>query len=102
MMNERTIPSPGPDYSMDDLMAEAEVNPEPPTARASYRAVSGKKLPDLLLARQILDADLLLTGTHGRRWLNHWLSEPVAGEVSPEAEIRVGDASSETAVRTGP
>lgn len=105
MLNERAIPSPGPEkpfHSMDDLMAEARVNPELSAVGASYRAVSGAKVPDLLLARQIFDTDLLLIGTHGRRWLNHWLSEPVAGEVSPGAETRVGDTSPEMAVRPGP
>ena len=81
---------------------EARVDPELSAVGASYRTISGAKVPDLLLARQIFDTDLLLIGTHGRRWLNHWLSEPVAGEVSPEAEPGVGDASAKTDVRPGP
>ena len=70
MLNERPIPSPGPEepsYSMDDLMAEVRVNPEPSAARAAYRAVSGEKVPALPLALEISDADVLLSGTYGSR-----------------------------------
>jgi hypothetical protein len=82
MLEARDIPSPSPDESFDfggDLSAEADLGPA--AVGSPHRAPSGGKVPDLLLAVQISDADLLRVGTHGRRWFTHWLSEPVAGEV---------------------
>ena len=87
MLEECAIPSPSPDEPFDfggDLSAEAELGPA--AFGAPHRAPSGGKVPDLLLAGQIFDADLLRVGTHGRRWFTHWLSEPVARAVDRKVD----------------